>query len=222
MFANQVREEQKDANLNFTQLARLVGDRWKVLSQIDKEAIESDAAELKRQYTTAVEEYKKSRQSRLYQDYLLEFKERALRDEKPEKLEPPKKAVRYEQTHASTTGSSQSPSGNESRSLPDARSLLSISSIIGNAAIPAIGPSVSASPSSSVAPFPMYSLPLGYQASDSFSRRLPFPVPHQAFGEHASPSSMQQSHEARTGYRRRESFEPEYAERPAYPEPSGP
>lgn len=94
LFANQLREEQKDSNLNFTQLARLVGDRWKNLDPADKEAIEAQAGEAKKRYNAEVSNYKKSHEYQLYQDYLVEFKERALRDEKPEKLEPPKKVTR--------------------------------------------------------------------------------------------------------------------------------
>lgn len=98
LFANQVREQQKDSDLNFAQLARLVGDRWKNLAPMEKEAIESKAAEAKKQYNCAVSNYKKSHEYALYQDYLVEFKERALKDEKPEKLEPPKRYQRVGDT----------------------------------------------------------------------------------------------------------------------------
>lgn len=94
LFANQVREQQKDSDLNFAQLARLVGDRWKNLVVAEKESIELRASDAKKQYNTAVINYKRSNEYQLYQDYLVEFKERALKDDKPEKLEPPKKAQR--------------------------------------------------------------------------------------------------------------------------------
>lgn len=104
LFANQVREQEKDSDLNFAQLARLVGDRWKNLVPAEKEAIEAKAAEAKRQYNGAVTSYKKSHEYAQYQDYLVEFKERALKDEKPEKLEPPKKAQRLNERDSSDLG----------------------------------------------------------------------------------------------------------------------
>lgn len=94
IFANQTREAQKDANLSFTQLARLVGEQWKHLDPIQKEAIEAQAADVKRRYIAEVTMYKKSAEYEQYQAYLKEFKERVARDERPEKLEPPRKAAR--------------------------------------------------------------------------------------------------------------------------------
>lgn len=100
LFANMVREEEKSKNLSFTQLARLVGEKWKSLGSSEKEDIEAHAADVKKQYTADVTVYKKSLEYHLYQTYLTEFKERATRDEKPEKLEPPRKTNRR-QTEAS-------------------------------------------------------------------------------------------------------------------------
>lgn len=182
MYANQIREKQKDSNLNFTQLARLVGDKWKVIATEEKEAIENDAADLKRQYTVAVDQYKKSREYRLYQNYLLEFKERALRDEKPEKLEPPKKIQRFEQDSPINQSTS-----NEMRESPagpgTSRSLLSISSILDNysSLTPTRDDVVphSATSATSSNGFGPYHMSSGHRQTDSFSRWLPYPVSNQ-------------------------------------------
>ncbi|ORY87577.1 hypothetical protein BCR37DRAFT_1155 [Protomyces lactucae-debilis] len=94
MFANQIREEQRQSKLTFTQIARLAGERWKNLGPAEKVKIEAAADALKQKYVAETNEYRKSVEYQLYQDYLSEFKERAVRHEKPEKLVAPKRTGR--------------------------------------------------------------------------------------------------------------------------------
>ena len=186
MYANRVREEQRDANLNFTQLARLVGDRWKVISASEKEAIEAEAAEAKRQYTMAVERYKKSPEFKQYQGYLAEFKERALRDERPEKLEPPRKAAFEHRADIFARYNYASDRANASFAN---RNILPIASILGSP-----GPARESQNSYNGSQGPQsdlagYHLGMRAQSSDSYSRHLPFPVPSINTGHNNSSST---------------------------------
>ncbi|KAF3201813.1 hypothetical protein TWF191_003231 [Orbilia oligospora] len=74
MFANNVREELKGQNLSFTEIARLVGDRWKVLPLEQKEEYEYRAGVMKDRYNQELAAYKKTDQFKEYSQYLLEFK----------------------------------------------------------------------------------------------------------------------------------------------------
>ncbi|KAK6354403.1 hypothetical protein TWF730_008810 [Orbilia blumenaviensis] len=76
MFANNVREELKGQNLSFTEIARLVGERWKVLPPEQKEEYEYRAGGMKDRYNQELSAYKKTDQFKEYSQYLLEFKSR--------------------------------------------------------------------------------------------------------------------------------------------------
>lgn len=194
LFANQVREQQKDSNLNFTQLARLVGDRWKNLGTAEKEAIEAQAGEAKKQYNAEVANYKKSREYQLYQDYLVEFKERALKDEKPEKLEPPKKSQKLN-IHDSPDVAPSYPYQSVHRSVdqipslpPAGRQFFALPSLIREP------PGVH--PPGGILPPPAgyateYASPAVARTPESFSRQthLPYPLPIHPLSQSGEPRS---------------------------------
>lgn len=47
LFSNKIREEVKSENLSFTEIARLVGERWQKLDPAQKDRFESHASALK-------------------------------------------------------------------------------------------------------------------------------------------------------------------------------
>lgn len=58
MFSNDVRVQLKDQNLTFTQLAKIVGDKWKSLGNAEKQKYEKAAAIAKNEYLVALNLYR--------------------------------------------------------------------------------------------------------------------------------------------------------------------
>jgi len=69
-----MREALKGRDLSFTEIAKLVGERWQSLDLSDKEPCERQAQEMKEKYYNELSEYKKTDQYGTYQKYLNEFK----------------------------------------------------------------------------------------------------------------------------------------------------
>ncbi|EXJ96071.1 hypothetical protein A1O1_01197 [Capronia coronata CBS 617.96] len=74
IFSNKVREEVKDQNLSFTQIAKLVGDRWQKLDPAGKEPFESQANAAKERYNIQLSTYRKTEAYKEYMQYLADFK----------------------------------------------------------------------------------------------------------------------------------------------------
>ncbi|PVH93532.1 hypothetical protein DM02DRAFT_603883 [Periconia macrospinosa] len=74
IFSNQVRKTLKGQDLSFTEIAKVVGERWQVLPAEAREACESQANDAKERYYAMLAEYKKTPQYEAYQMYLEEFK----------------------------------------------------------------------------------------------------------------------------------------------------
>ena len=70
----EIREELKGQDLSFTEIAKLVGERWQVLDPGVREAFEKQAASAKEKYYAQMAEYKKTTQYQEYQQYLADFK----------------------------------------------------------------------------------------------------------------------------------------------------
>ncbi len=70
----EIREELKPRNLSFTEIAKLVGESWQILSPERKEPYETQASAAKEKYHTELIKYKKTDQYREYTEYLAEFK----------------------------------------------------------------------------------------------------------------------------------------------------
>jgi DNA-binding XRE family transcriptional regulator len=69
-----MREELKGRNLTFTEIAKLVGENWQSLSQLEKEPYESQAQKAKEKYNNDLVEYKKTPEYKIYTLYLQEFR----------------------------------------------------------------------------------------------------------------------------------------------------
>ncbi|KAF8443592.1 hypothetical protein BGX38DRAFT_1199034 [Terfezia claveryi] len=80
MFANRVRDELKGQPLSFTDIAKLVGERWKVLDSDHKEEFEIAASLAKSKYNTELSEYKKTDCYKDYLQYLSEFRARTTKE----------------------------------------------------------------------------------------------------------------------------------------------
>lgn len=64
----------KGQDLSFTEIAKVVGERWQVLPAEEREACERQANGAKEKYYAGLAEYKKTPQYEAYQKYLEEFK----------------------------------------------------------------------------------------------------------------------------------------------------
>lgn len=74
MFSNDARTELKNQNLSFAELAKIVGDQWKNLSHVDKQAYERMAMRAKDEYLASLEQYRQTVSYKQYQEYLDDFK----------------------------------------------------------------------------------------------------------------------------------------------------
>ncbi|KAG1101594.1 hypothetical protein G6F42_017487 [Rhizopus arrhizus] len=74
MFSNDVRAELKQQNKSFTDLAKIIGDRWKNISPEGKEQYETNALRAREDYLKKIEEYQKTESFRKYQQYISDFK----------------------------------------------------------------------------------------------------------------------------------------------------
>ncbi|KAK9679202.1 hypothetical protein K7432_016367 [Basidiobolus ranarum] len=77
MFSNKVRAELKDQNMSFTEIAKIVGDRWKSISREEKDQVEQSAAQAREGYYEALRSYKETNEYKEYQDYLAEFRRKS-------------------------------------------------------------------------------------------------------------------------------------------------
>ncbi|ORX89890.1 HMG-box [Basidiobolus meristosporus CBS 931.73] len=77
MFSNKVRAELKDQNMSFTEIAKIVGDRWKSISREEKEQVEQSAAQAREEYYEALRVYKETNEYKEYQEYLAEFRKKS-------------------------------------------------------------------------------------------------------------------------------------------------
>jgi hypothetical protein len=70
----EIREELRGQDLSFTEIAKVVGERWQILPADVREACEQQANAAKEKYYAELGEYKKTPEYALYQEYLAEFK----------------------------------------------------------------------------------------------------------------------------------------------------
>ncbi|KAI4848094.1 hypothetical protein E4T44_04135 [Aureobasidium sp. EXF-8845] len=70
----EIRDQLKGRELSFTDIAKLVGERWQELQAHEKEPCEREAQALKDTYYAERRKYEKTPQYKQYQDYLVEFK----------------------------------------------------------------------------------------------------------------------------------------------------
>lgn len=90
IFSNKVREEVKDQNLSFTQIAKLVGDRWQKSDPSGKEPFEAQANSAKEKYNIELSTYKKTEAYKEYLQYLADFKAKhgGMVEQKRARLDP--------------------------------------------------------------------------------------------------------------------------------------
>ncbi|KAF2134041.1 hypothetical protein P153DRAFT_103703 [Dothidotthia symphoricarpi CBS 119687] len=74
IFSNQVRESLKGQDLSFTEIAKVVGEKWQILPVEERESCERQANSAKEKYYAGLAEYKKTSQFAIYQQYLEDFK----------------------------------------------------------------------------------------------------------------------------------------------------
>ncbi len=69
-----MREDLKNRNLSFTEMAKLVGENWQNLSPAEKEPFETQALRAKEKFNQDLAEYKKTALYKKYMVYLQDFK----------------------------------------------------------------------------------------------------------------------------------------------------
>lgn len=74
MFSNDIRSELKKENYKFTDLAKIIGDRWKNIPLEDKERYEKIASAAREDYLKKTSDYQRTEPYRQYQAYLRDFK----------------------------------------------------------------------------------------------------------------------------------------------------
>jgi hypothetical protein len=70
----EIREDVKGHNLSFTEIAKLVGESWQMLTPAQKEPYETQAATAKEKYIAELANYKRTDSYKEYMQYLAEFK----------------------------------------------------------------------------------------------------------------------------------------------------
>ncbi|OJD32736.1 high-mobility group 20a [Diplodia corticola] len=95
IFSNQTRESLKGQELSFTEIAKLVGERWQTLSPGAREACERQAAAAKEKYYAELSEYKKTPEYAQYQEYLAEFRAKHNQQQSGQLLPPRKSSVAF-------------------------------------------------------------------------------------------------------------------------------
>ena len=70
----EMRDELRSQNLSFTEIAKVVGERWQVIPPVEKDPFEKKASAAKEQYNTELARYKKTDNYEKYSKYLAEFK----------------------------------------------------------------------------------------------------------------------------------------------------
>lgn len=70
----EMREALKSQDLSFTELAKVIGEKWQLLCSETREEFEHQAATAKERYNLEFAEYKKTEHFNRYQTYLAEFK----------------------------------------------------------------------------------------------------------------------------------------------------
>lgn len=99
-----VREELRGQDLSFTEIAKLVGERWQVLAPDLRESCERQAAGAKEKYYTEMADYKKTSQYARYQEYLADFKAKHAAP----RYDGKRSRVEHETSTETTSGSAQS------------------------------------------------------------------------------------------------------------------
>lgn len=74
LFSNKTRDDLKDRNLTFTEIAKLVGENWQALTPAEKEPFETQAQTAKEKYIADLAEYKQTAKYKEYLSYLQDFK----------------------------------------------------------------------------------------------------------------------------------------------------
>ena len=69
-----MRETLRGQELSFTEIAKVVGERWQVLPADARESCERQANAAKEKYYAELAEYKKTAEYDTYQSYLEDFK----------------------------------------------------------------------------------------------------------------------------------------------------
>lgn len=77
-----MREGLKDREFSFTEMAKVVGERWQVLPTNIRDSFERQAATSKEKFNNEMVEYKKTESYAQYQEYLAAFKAKVASDDK--------------------------------------------------------------------------------------------------------------------------------------------
>jgi len=77
LFITDIRDQLKPQNLSFADVAKSVGERWKILDQDTRARYEGAATLAKEEYNRELAAYKQTDQFAAHQKYLVEFKSKS-------------------------------------------------------------------------------------------------------------------------------------------------
>ncbi|OZJ04422.1 hypothetical protein BZG36_02922 [Bifiguratus adelaidae] len=114
MFSNKIRSDLRDQSMSFTDLAKIVADRWKALPKDEKDHYETVARKAKDEYMQLMAEYETTDEHKQYQGYLADFK--AKQESACRTVGKPRKRTKYSSVgsssgNGSTNGSSSNGNG---------------------------------------------------------------------------------------------------------------
>lgn len=76
LFSNKTREELEGQGFSFTEVSKIIGEKWQHLFPEKKRQLETRAQQAKEKYRRDLSEYKKTPEHRQYSQYLQDFKNR--------------------------------------------------------------------------------------------------------------------------------------------------
>jgi len=118
IFSNRMREELKGQNLSFTEIAKLVGERWQSISLVEKDPYEQQATAAKERYNAELSAYKKTSQYAEYAQYLAEFKARQSNQQQVTDLDVPKRPKLENHFSPESSGTTSSSISQHGRDTP--------------------------------------------------------------------------------------------------------
>ena len=123
LFSNQVREEIKGQSMPFTEISKLVGDKWQALPAAEKEQWKQQAAAPWEKYKQDLATYQKTEEHAKYEQYLADFKaaQLAKQNEVQGWVSPAQGTVRESTLRQQSSGSEADPTSSASAS-PSVRS----------------------------------------------------------------------------------------------------
>jgi hypothetical protein len=199
IFSNQVREELRGQDLSFTEIAKLVGERWQVLSPEIRDTCERQASTAKEKYYNELSEYKKTPQYAQYQQYLADFKTKhatprpdgkrsRLETDTPPEVHQPARSGSHDRPHRSSSMQEPTPHGH-SRNLSNPHTRSGTYGPLGGYRVPSESTSPATYSAGLRSPTTHHTFSPRSSPPDSASVYGSYDLPHHARGASLAPEA---------------------------------